>query len=900
MPHSHPLLQRQLARAFGEARPAGPAFDLFLERVAAAYRQADQDRTLLERAIEISSAELTAQNERLRYELAERQQAEARARQTLERLDAAAHIARIGYWEWDLPTGRAVWSEETYRIFGHAPDSVSPSAALFLEQAHPDDLQKLTDAIQATEEHASEPVRFRITWPDGSLRQVLATGRVSRDAAGRAVYITGLVRDITEEHEYERALIAAKETAEEATRAKSEFLANMSHEIRTPLNGVIGMTDHLLDTALSATQAEYAGIIKTSAESLLGIINDILDFSKIEAGMVDLEVRPFELRETLDRAVDLVAYRAAERDVELAVVLAPEVPAWLAGDAARLQQILANLLSNAVKFTARGEIVVEATPAAVGAHGVAGPALHLRVRDTGIGIPAHRLESIFEEFTQAEASTTRLYGGTGLGLAITRRLVTAMGGAVWAESEEGAGSTFHVVLPAAAAPADAAGDPRAAAPAAATSAGALAGRRLLLVGGTDTQRRLLAAQAAAWGARAVVAATGADALALVGHGDSFDLALVDHRPPTADGPAIARALAERQPGLPLVLLTSLTHRPEALPGLRALTLTKPVRAEALAHVAARALGADAGVASDAPRLVAGGAPETAGSAAPGDTHLDLSELAPAPALRILVAEDNAINQRVLMLTLARLGYRADLVVDGADAVEAVRRARYDVVLMDLRMPTMDGVEATQRIRADAALAQPYILALTADVTSAKRDACFEAGMDGFLGKPVAHDTLARALAQLARATPPEPEAPQPEAPQPEAPHPEAPEPEAPPAFPALWAHALDGALYRSLLADSLASLRDEAERTRTALQAGDARQAALAAHSAKSIGGLLGDDALHGHAMAVQSACDAGDVARAVRGLLPMLAAVEHVAQRAGPDLDGAALASAALIPVLA
>ena len=884
MPHSHPLLQRQLTRAFGEARPTGPAFDLFLERVAAAYRQADQDRTLLERAIEISSAELTAQNERLRYELAERQQAEARARQTLERLDAAAHIARIGYWEWDLPTGRAVWSEETYRIFGHAPDSVTPSATLFLEQAHPDDLQKLTDAIQATADHVAEPVRFRITWPDGSLRQVLATGRVSRDAAGRAVYITGLVRDITEEHEYERALIAAKETAEEATRAKSEFLANMSHEIRTPLNGVIGMTDHLLDTALSATQAEYAGIIKTSAESLLGIINDILDFSKIEAGMVDLEVRPFELRETLDRAVDLVAYRAAERDVELAVVVEPEVPAWLSGDAARLQQILANLLSNAVKFTTRGEIVVEAAPSADGAHGVAGPALHLRVRDTGIGIPAHRLESIFEEFTQAEASTTRLYGGTGLGLAITRRLVTAMDGAVWAESEEGVGSTFHVVLPADEA---IAGDPRATAP----GAEALAGRRLLLVGGTDTQRRLLAAQVEAWGAHAVGAATGADALALAGSGAAFDLALVDHRPPEADAPALARALAERQPGLPLVLLTSLTHKTEALPGLRALTLTKPVRAEALAHVAARAL--HAGADADDPRHVAAGVPEPTGSAAPGDTHLDLSELAPAPALRILVAEDNVINQRVLMLTLARLGYRADLVADGADAVEAVRHTRYDVVLMDLRMPTMDGVEATRHIRADAALAQPYILALTADVTSAKRDACFEAGMDGFLGKPVAHDTLARALAQLARA----PETPSPATPG--AP-PEPAAANASPAFPALWAHALDAALYRSLLADSLASLREETERTRTALQAGDAGLAALAAHSAKSIGGLLGDDALHQHAQAVQAACDAGDVALAVRGLMPMLAAVEHVAQRASLDLDGAPLASAALIPVLA
>ena len=863
----HKLLQRQLARTFGDALPTDPAFQVFLERVDAAYRQADDDRALLERSIEISSAELGARADALERELAERTRAECTAAESLGRLRIAQQLAQIGYWEWDVATGAAVWSEGTWNIIGYEPGSVEPSAMLFLEGTHPDDIDTMTAAIQQTDGEASEAVDFRFRRPDGANRIFRVTGRVQRGDDGHAMRITGLLRDVTDEVMHERALVEARDAAEAATRAKSEFLANMSHEIRTPLNGVIGMTGHLLDTDLTDEQRDFAGIVRSSGESLLGIINDILDFSKIEAGMLELEEHPFELRSCLEDAVGLVAYRAAEKDVELAVMVEDALPFRVSGDATRLRQVIVNLLANAVKFTENGEVVLAAAPvdpALAAARGVAPDALHLTVRDTGIGIAPERLETIFEEFAQADASTTRAYGGTGLGLAITRRLVGAMDGAVWAESAVGEGTTFHVVVPVEALPGQA---PETAC----AGAEALRGLRVLVVDDTETNRRILEIQGGKWDADIVAMASGAEAIQAVSLGERFDLAILDFQMPGMDGATLARALGALHPGLPMVMLSSMHQSPDVPPGLLAATLNKPIRPEHLCRAVVGAL--DAPAEGDAP------CPEAPCPEAPA-----ADETLP---LRILVAEDNRVNQRVIALALQRLGYRADMVADGTEVLDVIQRSTYDLILMDLRMPQMDGIEAATHIRAGDG-PQPRIVALTADVTNDKRESCFAVGMDGFLGKPLNADALRETLAKVARSAhrnapgdaPPVSEA---AAPPPDwaavavapdtSPH-SAPET----AFPALMAHAAgEPAVYAELLAETVASLCAERDATREALRTGDLASAARGAHSAKSLGGLLGDGVLTEASRALQDACDGGDISVAVQALLPYMAAMDDV-----------------------
>jgi PAS domain S-box-containing protein len=666
----------------------------------------------------------------------ERQRAEGKLKRSEARLAEAQQVARVGSWEWDVITRKLSWSDEEFRLFGFSPAEFEPTYEHYISCASPERHETVEGVGVGLTDKMSIGSDTRVVWPDGQVRILHNRENTLADDTGKIIRLFGTSQDVTELRQKEDELLLAKSVAEAATLTKSEFLANMSHEIRTPMNGVIGMTGLLLDTDLNAEQRGFAETIQSSGESLLTVINDILDFSKIEAGKLAFEELDFDLHDAVHGSLEMLAQRAESKGLELACLLESNVPVHLRGDPGRLRQVLINFVGNAIKFTERGEVVVKIS---LERETEADVFLRFEIKDTGIGISVEAQARLFQPFSQADGSTTRKYGGTGLGLAISKQLIERMHGTPGVESIEGEGSVFWFTARL-----------TKQLESAHTSVGIgdeLVNLHVLIVDDNETNCRILQHQTNAWKMRSGVAMDAAKALAELRRAfvasDPYQLVLLDMQMPGTNGLTLARSIKAESDlaNVRLVLLSSIGGRIDS-EELRAAgidnCLVKPIKQSLLFDSIATVMGA--GAASETSKAKKISPP----SSFPAAT---------TQKLRILLAEDNTVNQQVAIGLLQKLGYRADAVADGTEVLEALERIRYDVVLMDCQMPQLDGYETTSRIRQLEQKRTPpfdwkapvHIIAMTANAMEGDREKCLNAGMNDYLSKPVRKKELKAAL-----------------------------------------------------------------------------------------------------------------------------------------------------------
>ena len=692
--------------------------------LAAAYGKVEQ--TVLER-----TADLHRANEVLTVQAAQLRESQAVIMSIVETApDAIVMIDHLGKVVEFNPAAEGIFGYSKGDAIGRRVDElVMPPVE---REAHRDGLARY---LATGEGHAiGRRVELTSIKACGTEFPVeLAINSVKRP--GLPPLFVAFVRDITARKAAEESLRQAAQSAQAASRAKSEFLANMSHEIRTPMNGVIGMTELTLDTELTPRQREYLGLVKSSADSLMMVINDILDFSKIEAGKLSLERVPFDLRAALDETLHTLALRAHAKGLELACRIAPDVPDALIGDSGRLRQVLVNLIGNAIKFTERGEVVASVLVEDAGSDGVT---LRVAVSDTGIGIPVDKLDTIFRPFEQADGSTTRHFGGTGLGLSISVRLVELMGGRIRVESQPGLGSTFWFTATLGVQPIDVTSRVE-------RDFLQLEGLVVLVVDDNSTNLLILTEVLTGWGVRPIAVESGPAALDALrsasARGESIPLALIDGMMPGMDGFDLIERIRS-EPGIAQVRLLLLTSAgpPEDSARCQALEiadcLTKPVRQSVLYNSLMKVM-----VLSDRPAKVS--RPSINAEQRPG--------LVPAQReLHLLLAEDHPVNQKVAVRMLQRLGHTVAVAADGRAALEALASGRFDLVLMDLQMPEMDGFEALLAIRDREATTGEHmpVLALTAHAMQGDRERCLDAGFDGYLAKPIRQADLEKALSGL--------------------------------------------------------------------------------------------------------------------------------------------------------